>query len=131
MDMKEKWASVSRHFKDWLLSKATGNSIEQIRYERWRITKYKPSGIKITDCLKFKYVICVDYKKWFNTANTRAWELSDEALPYMGLGKGIYLFERGVWLNGEFHINGLGDCDCVFVGTDSEEDAFMITLKFS
>jgi hypothetical protein len=131
MDIKEKWQSAWQYFNDWLLAKSTNSSIENIRLNRWIGTKYSPRCTRMTDAMKFKHVIQVDYKKWFNTANTRAWELSEDAKQYIGINKGFYIFERGVWLNGKFHINGLGDCDCVFVGTDSDEDALMIVMKFN
>ncbi len=126
-----KYRSIQENFRIWFQSKYLGIKPDEVRYREWLDTVYNPRATKITEILfGFKYIVSVDYKKWFEM-NPKMWEPVEDAKQYVGIDKGLIRWERGNWNGDVFEVNELFGGDYLFVGTNSEEDAVMITLKFA
>jgi hypothetical protein len=111
-----------------------------IKFKIWREQTVNLRADSIQSMFKnFKFLIQVDSAKFFNHASPHpGWHTVDSFIQYeypnRGLGdNAVWIFERGVWdfWNKEFHINTLGNMDLVFVATNNERDAILITLKYS
>ncbi len=123
--------AIKEQCRIWFKAKTLGYTIEKVKYHEWLDTVYNPRATKINDILfGFKYIVGVDHKKWFEI-NHKAWVPVEDAKQYVGIGKGLFKWERGNWDGDVFEVNELFGGDYLFVGTNSEEDAVMIALKFS
>lgn len=131
MDLVEK-------LKDKYITWRTGKSKEQREWEAWYEVNvvYRASSIS-NMFMHFKHIITVDPDKFFDLCEPFAYVPNEDARQYFWpqreLGNNaVWRFERVVWDQWmqEWHINGLGDRDKVFVATNNERDAMMIALKY-
>ncbi len=131
MDLIEK-------LKDKYITWRTGKSKEQREWEAWyeKNVVYRASTIP-NMFMHFKHVIIVDPDKFFDLCEPFAYVPNKDAKQYFWpqreLGNNaVWRFERVIWDQWmqEWHINGMGDRDKVFVATNNERDAMVIALKY-
>lgn len=125
--------------KDKWLTWRTGACKSEREYRVWREQNIVFNAGDVTNFFQgYKYIIAVNYDK----VNVRVDPMfgmieSDEFLSYMyphrPLGQNCFYGNfRGEWdyWDKRFHLNDFG-FDQMFVATNSEEDAVMITLKWA
>jgi hypothetical protein len=88
--------------------------------------------------MHFKHVIEVDSRKFIDHGEPFAYVPCEDARQYFWparpLGENcVWRFERVYWNQWEqnWHINGMGDTDMIFVATNNDDDAVMVSLKFT
>lgn len=87
--------------------------------------------------MNFKHIIPVS-SRIFNHSEPFGWypcqDFKQYLWPERELGDNtVYSIERGYWnkWDGKFHINELvADLDQIFIATNNEQDAIIITLKY-
>ena len=124
--------------KDRWITWRTGKDRTQREWEEWYNTNVNWRAYNITNMFEnFKHVIEVDPNRFLWDAGM-TWGPHPDALPYFWpdrpLGENcVWRLERVVrsqWDN-RWHLTGIGGEDRVFVATNSDEDAIMITLKWA
>lgn len=129
--------------KDYIVDKWltfwTKKSKSQREWEAWYEENVVYRASSITNMFQhFKHVIIVDSNKFMDLAEPFAWAPCADAQQYFWpqrpLGNNaIWRFERVIWdkWTNTWYISGLGDEDKVFVATNNEDDAIMMSLKYS
>lgn len=125
--------------KDKWLTWRTGKSKDQREWETWYEQNVVYRATTIPNMFQhFKHVILVDPDKFFDVQEPFAWVPCAAAKKYFWPERPVattcvWRFERVIWdqWSRTWLINGLGDGDKVFVATNSDQDAVMITLKWS
>lgn len=130
---------VKERLIDAWLTWQTKKSKEQREWEAWyeQNVVYHASTIP-NMFMKFKHIIVVDAIKFFDHGEPFAYVPNEDASQYFWpqreLGNNaVWRFERVTWNQWEkcWDINGLGDRDKVFVATNSDADAIMISLRYT
>lgn len=126
------------YFKDKYLTWRTGLNKQERTWRKWREENIVLRANTIENMfMNFKYIIPVS-TNIFDLAAPFGWCLSKDfrqyTYPNRELGNNVvYIFARGYrdrW-DGRFYFNELSGHDQVFVATNNEQDAVMITLKYS
>lgn len=125
--------------KDKYLTWKTGISAEERAYREWyeQTVVYKASTAE--DMFKnFKYVIIVDYEKIFEWWHPFGIPVVDDAKQYFYPRRlqgecAVYRILRGERdpYDNRFHITDFGSEDRVYVATNNERDAVMLSLKYA
>lgn len=130
-------------FKEYIIDRwltwRTGNDKATREWRAWydENIDYRAGNIPAM-FRNFKHVIEVDVEKFTDPCEPFSWVPNKDARQYFWparpLGENcVWRFERVVW--NQWHrcwdINGIGDCDKIFVATNSDKDAIMIALKYS
>jgi hypothetical protein len=125
--------------KDRWITWRTGKTREEREWDAWyneHVNWLSPSIKQMFE--KFKHVIIVDTDKFVDHTEPFTWVPNPDAKQYFWpqrpLGENcVWRFERVHWNEWEqdWQVNGLGDRDRIFVATNSDEDATMITLKYT
>lgn len=123
---------------DWYLTWRTGNTKSEREWLDWYDQNVNYRASNITDMFKnFKHVIEVDTSKFTNPNEPMAWVPCKDAQQYFWpkreLGNNaVWRFERVMWdkWDNRWHVNCLGGEDKIFVATNNDKDATMITLKY-
>lgn len=130
------------NLKDYIIDKwltwRTGKDKSQREWEAWYEVNVVYRAGDITNMFQnFKYIIEVDTAKFTDPAEPFGWVPCNDARQYFWparkLGNNaVWRFERVMWdkWDQRWHINGLGDCDKIFVATNNSRDATMIALKY-
>lgn len=130
--------TLKEHIVDWYLTRKTGKTKAEREWEAWYKQNVNIRATKIKDMFKkFEHVIMVDPDKFFQF-DPFTWVPTEDAKQYFWparpLGENaVWRFERVInapstaW---EWEINELGGYDKVFVATNNERDALMISLKY-
>ena len=125
--------------KELFLTWHTGYTTDQRNYMAWVDANIVPYAYNATDFFKgFKYVIALDYQKVCTRFDPPHGYLeSRDFLSYLYPERPLdsscmFRVFRGEWnkSNGRFYFNDFG-VDQAFIATNSEEDAVMLTLKFT
>jgi hypothetical protein len=131
--------TFTEKLKDWYLTRKTGKTKEQREWEAWYEQNVNYRATRIKDMFeKFEHIIIVDPMKFF-TFDPMAWIVTQDAKQYFWparpLGNNaVWRFERVIkcpataW---QWQVNELGGKDTVFVATNNEQDALMISLKYA
>lgn len=131
--------NLKERIVDWYLTKRTGKTKDQREWEAWYEQNVVYSASTIDNMfMHFEYVFSVDPDKFFDHSEPFAWVPCADARQYFwpqrSLGENcVWRFERvrkDRWDN-RWHIDGMGGEDRVFVATNSERDAVMISLRWS
>lgn len=124
--------------KDKWLTWRTGKNKVEREWDAWYNKNVNwLSPMISTMFAKFKHVIVVDSHKFMDWNEPLAWIPCKDAEQYFWpnreLGNNcVWRFERVVpYGDDDYYVNGIGDRDLVFVATNNDEDALMITLKFT
>lgn len=127
--------NIKERYRTW----RTGKSKEQREWEAWYEVNvvYRASTIE-NMFMHFEHVITVNPEKFFNPHEPFAWVPNHDAKQYFWpqrkLGENcVWRFERvrkDQWDN-KLHLDEFGGADTVFVATNSERDAIMISLKYA
>lgn len=110
---------------------------DRARYQLWRQGRVINAGTVRESFRNFKHVVDVDYSKSFvNREHPFIDEIHPELATFLWPERpldsaGLLTFVRGSYINGEFVITDLGNQDRILFCTDSDEDALLVTLKFS
>ena len=124
--------------KDRWLTWRTGKDRETREWEAWydRNVVYRASSIN-NMFMHFKHIIAVNPEKFFQF-DPFVYVPTEEAKQYFWparpLGENaVWRTERVYWNSwqNEWVINGMGDCDLVFVATNNDEDAIMLSLRYT
>lgn len=123
---------------DQWLTWRTGKGKEQREWEAWYEVNVVYRASTIPNMFQhFKHVIEVDADKFMDLSEPFSWVPCEDAMqyfwPHRELGNNaVWRIERVMWDKWEncWFINGLGDEDKVFVATNNDRDAMMISLKF-
>ena len=129
---------IIENLKDRYLTWRTGKTKEQREWEAWYEVTVNYRARTINDMFNnFKHIIEVDPNKFF-TYDPMAWVPTKDARqyfwPHRKLGENcVWTFERVCWnsWDKQWHINGVGDSDLVFVACNDDTDALMISLKYA
>lgn len=129
--------------KEWIVDKwltwRTGKSKEEREWEAWYEVNVVYRANTIPDMFQhFKHVIEVSHEKFLDYNEPFAWVPVDDAMQYFwpqrALGdNAVWRIERVFWDKWEncWFINGLGCEDKIFVATNNDQDAIIITLKYT
>jgi hypothetical protein len=125
--------------KDRWLTWRTGKTKEERTWSAWYDQNVNYLASDITNMFeKFKHVIAVDVDKFVDHGEPFSWVPCADARQYFWpqreLGNNaVWRFERVVWNEWDqrWHINGIGNEDKIFVATNSDSDAIMISLKYA
>ena len=131
MDVKE---YVKNHWLTW----RTGKDRATREWDSWYELTVNYRANDITDMFKnFRYVIVVDPDRFFQY-DPFAWVPCKDAKQYfwpirLPEESCVWRFERVIWNEWDqrWHINELGGKDQVFVATNNENDAIMISLRWT
>jgi hypothetical protein len=138
MELNLMFSKLLSKLEDKYLTWRTGKDKAQREWEAWYEVNvvYRASTIP-NMFMHFKHVIIVDPDKFFNRCEPFVYVPCEDAKQYFWpqreLGNNaVWRFERVIWDQWmkEWHINGLGDRDKVFVATNNDKDAMMIALKY-
>lgn len=132
--MMKLWDKIKDRWITW----RTGKSKEQRDWEAWYEANVDYRAGNIPSMFRnFKHVIEVDFDK-FITDGGMAWVPVEDARQYFWpqreLGKNcVWRIERVFWDQWHkcWHLNDIGGEDRVFVATNSDKDAVMISLKYT
>ena len=130
-------------FVDWASEKyrtwRTGKSKEQREWEAWYEANVIYCANDITNMfMHFKHIILVDVDKFVDHSEPLVWVPCKDAKQYFWpqreLGNNaVWRFERVIWdeWDQRWHVNELAGDDHIFVATNNDDDALLITLKFT
>jgi hypothetical protein len=124
---------------DQYLTWRTGKDKALRDWEAWYYANVNHRAGDITYMFeKFKHVIVVDHNKFFDPYEPMAWVPCSDAEQYChpnrALGECIvWRFERVTWdqWDERWHLDDFSGEDKVFVATNSDSDALMISLKYA
>lgn len=140
MDSPIKWSkSVKERIVDWYLTRKTGKDKSQREWEAWYELNVVYRASSINNMFRhFKHIIVVDPEKFFDHCEPFDYVPKEDAMqyfwPHRELGNNaVWRYERVIWDSwaGTWYVNGLGDRDKVFVATNNDSDAVMLTMKYS
>lgn len=126
------------YIKDRWLTWRTGLTKQERIYKKWQAETIVYRAHTIENMfMNFKYIIPVS-TDIFDHGEPFGWVPNNHFKQYLyparELGdNAVYTFARGErnkW-DGRFHLNDCFGGDQVFVATNNEQDAIMITLKYS
>ena len=128
--------------RDWIVDKwltwRTGKTREEREWTAWYNENVNwLSPIISTMFAKFKHVIVVNPETFMNPMEPFTWVPNDDAKQYFWpqrkLGENcVWRFERVIpYGENDYYVNGIGDRDLIFVATNNDQDAIMITLKYT
>lgn len=125
--------------KDQWITRRTGKSKEQREWEAWYDANVNYRATRINDMFKkFEYVIEVNPDKFFDPHEPFCWVPNKDAKQYFWpareLGNNcVWRIERVFWDRGHkcWSLNDIGGEDKVFVATNSDKDAVVISLKYT
>lgn len=128
--------------KEWIIDRwltwRTGKDKIQREWEAWYNQNVNWLSPRISTMFeKFKHVIVVDVNKFMDLNEPMSWIPCEDAEQYFWpnreLGNNaVWRFERVIpYGDNDYYVNGIGDRDMVFVATNNDEDAIMITLKYT
>lgn len=120
------------------LTRTTGRTKAEREWDKWYAQNVNYRASDITNMFdNFKYVIEVNTDKFTNPHEQFGWVPCADAKQYFWPRRPVettcvWRFERVAWDQGDkrWHINSLGGEDKIFVATNSDKDATMITLKY-
>ena len=127
----------------WIVDKyltwRTGKDRIQRTWEEWYKTTVNWRASDINRMFEnFKHIIVVDHEKFFDLSEPFGWVLREDAEQYCYPNRElddciVWKFERVIWDSWDksWHISGLGDEDILFVATNNDTDAMMLTLRYS
>ena len=128
--------------KDWIVDRwltwRTGKPKAERDWEAWyEVNVVYRAGTIPNMFMHFKHVIEVDSDK-FMVEDPFTWAPCEDAQQYFWpareLGNNaVWRFERVMWNQWQqcWDITGMGNEDKVFVATNNDEDAIMISLKYA
>ena len=131
--------NLKERIVDWYLTNRTGKTKAEREWEAWYEQNVNFRATRIKDMFKnFKHVIIVSPDKFFKF-DPFAWVPTDDAKQYFWparpLGENcVWRFERVINCPAtayEWEVNELGGADTVFVATNSDHDALLISLKYA
>jgi hypothetical protein len=124
--------------KDKWLTWRTGKTKAEREWSAWYDKNINWLSPRISTMFeKFKHVIVVDTHKFMDPYEPMAWVPCNDAKQYFWpereLGNNaVWRFERVIpYGDNDYYVNGMGDRDLIFVATNSDKDAMMITLKYT
>lgn len=129
--------------KDYVVDKyltwKTGKPKDERDWREWYDRTVLWYADDITNMFQnFKHVIVVDSDKFMDPREPFAWVPNNDAMQYFWPQRPlettcVWRFERVLWNEWDqrWHINGLGGDDLIFVATNSDTDALMISLKYA
>lgn len=132
-------SKLKERIVDRWLTWRTGDDKATRDWKAWYEDNVNYRATRINDMFKkFEHVIIVDPDKFFDPYEPLAWVPNKDARQYFwpqrALGENcVWRFERVIKYpstNNEWEVNGIGGEDRVFVATNNERDAIMITLKY-
>ena len=132
------FSNLLSKLEDKYLTWRTGKDKDQREWEAWYETNvvYRASTIS-NMFMHFKHVIIVDPDIFFDRHEPFTYVPCEDARQYFWparkLGENaVWRFERVIPDDGttDWIINGMGDRDKVFVATNNDRDAMMISLKY-
>ena len=131
-------SEMLEYLKDKYLTWRTKKPKEVREWEAWYETTVNYRASTIPDMFKnFKHVIEVNVEKFTDPHEPFTWVPVKDARQYFWpnrpLGENcVWRFERVFWnqWHKRWEINDMGDCDKIFVATNSDKDATMIALKY-
>jgi hypothetical protein len=132
------YSNLRNNLIDWYLTKRTGKDKATREWEAWYEANVVYRATTIENMfMHFKHVIEVDVQKFTDPYEPMAWVPCADARQYFWpqreLGNNaVWRFERVYWNEWEkrWHINDMGDADKIFVATNNDRDAMMISLKY-
>jgi hypothetical protein len=128
--------------KDYIIDRyrtwRTGKDKPTREWEAWYETNVNYRANTIPNMfMHFKHIIVVDPNKFFQP-DPFAWVPCDDAKQYFwpqcDLGNNaVWRFERVIWDSWDncWYINDMGNEDKVFVATNNDDDALMISLRYT
>lgn len=131
--------TLKEYLVDRYLTWRTGDDKATREWKAWYETNVNYRATRINDMFKnFKYVILVDIDKFVDHSEPFTWVPNKDARQYFWpqreLGNNaVWRFERVIRYpstNNEWEVNGIGGEDHIFVATNNDRDAMMITLKY-
>ncbi len=125
--------------KEIWLTWRTGKDKVTRDWEKWRQENIVYSANTVQNYfMNFKHIIEVDSSKFWDYAEPFGWvpveDFNQYAYPAKSLGdNAVGNWFRGYWneWDNRFHICDMSGTDYVFVATNNDEDAVMISLKYS
>lgn len=131
--------TLKEYLVDRYLTWRTGDDKATREWKAWYETNVNYRATRINDMFKnFKYVILVDIDKFVDHSEPFTWVPNKDARQYFWpqreLGNNaVWRFERVIRYpstNNEWEVNSIGGEDHIFVATNNDRDAMMITLKY-
>jgi hypothetical protein len=131
---------LKNYIIDKYLTWKTGEDKETREWRAWYETHVVYSASTIDNMfMHFKHIILVNTEKFTNPYEPMDWVPCDDAKQYFWPQRTkeetcVWRFERVTWDKWDhcWHIdNCFGTQDKIFVATNSDEDALMISLKYS
>lgn len=125
---------------DKYLTWRTGHNKATREYYAWRQGNIVPNASYVGNYYQgFKHILALDYNKVHTSFDPLFGHIpSADFLSYMYPNRTLgnhceYGIFRGMWdqWDYQFHITDFGDRDQLFVATNSNEDAIMLTLKYA
>jgi hypothetical protein len=131
--------NLKERIVDWYLTRKTGKTKAEREYLAWYEQTINVRATRIIDMFaNFRYVIVVDPEKFFSF-DPFAWVVTKDAQQYFW--PKCPMAESAVWrcervinyasTTWEWEVNELGGEDTVFVATNNERDAIIISLRWS
>lgn len=130
---------LKEYIVDKWLTYRTGKNKAEREWSAWYDNNVNWLAHDITDMFKnFKHVIIVDSHKFTNPHEPFAWVPCEDAKQYFWPQRPVettcvWRFERVIWneWDNRWHINEFGGGDHIFVATNSDADAVMLSLKYA
>ena len=124
--------------KDWYLTRKTGLTASERAWMQWLSETVNHRARTVQDKYKnFKYIIPVNSFRVMNYADPIGWSLVDDlkkyTYPTRPLGDNlVWTWARGDWdqWDKQFHFNDISGGDQLFLATNNERDAIIISLKY-
>jgi len=128
---------------DWIVDKyltwRTGMDWTQRTWEAWYNSTVNWRAHDINSMFaKFKHIVVVDYEKFFDMNEPFGWVPHEDVVQYCYPNREldnciVWKFERVYWDQGDqrWYISDMGSEDMVFVATNNDQDALMISLRYS
>lgn len=132
-------AKLKERIVDWYLTKRTGKNKAEREWAAWYEANVVYRATTIDNMfMHFKHVIEVKPDLFFDPYEPFAWVPNKSAKqffwPQRELGNNcVWRFERVMWnpWDQRWHINEIGGGDHVFVATNNDHDALMISLRYA
>lgn len=132
---------ILEKIKDVYLTRKTGHSKRDRDFIAWRTAVINERASTVNGYqghfCNFKHIIVVDSQKFFNHSEPFGWvpvkSFNEFCYPQKGALDDccLWLFDRGEWRDdGLFHLTEFGG-DVVFVATNNDDDAVLISLRYS
>jgi hypothetical protein len=139
LTMRHFYSCMFERIKDRWITWRTGKTKAVRDYVAWYDENIDIRQARIKFMFKkFRHVIIVDPNKFFNLREPFGWVLVNDAKTYFWPERPlaencVWRWERVEWNRWEqdWYINEFSGADKVFVATNSDQDAIMLTLKYS